>query len=444
MQFHCSTAECRLLLQFAIEVQKCSIMFAIRTVLHCLTPFFEAISSHVCYSNHILHLNRKLRIQSKAEEVQKVLTMDDQFAIGLESEETSHPAKKLAQEVPTRWTSLFALLSTVYHSYSSIKHELIEMNSIDLFLLQSELNLLGDLVNFLDAFDSWTKSIQTDYISLSNAVLMREQLYEIVTSCSSKDHKVIQDIKRKMHANWDNRIPSLGIHYLATLLDPSLKHLKSLEDYFKSYDGSDFDFVVSMLKELNLDIDDLYRRKSVPASKHAGDPLSDNTDSPATVAADTSDEVQILSAPDINTDKVDKAPVDGKLKRSLTKKEEIELLAKKKRLNLIQRYSMVDQGPNTKSRKLQIELINYRSTPDLIDEHFDLFQYWKEKRACYPGLSNLARIVHCIPATSAEIERVWSLSGLVLSSRRSKLDPQNYKHLIFVRYNWDMVKEAVD
>ena len=166
MQFHCSTAECRLLLQFAIEVQKCSIMFAIRTVLHCLTPFFEAISSHVCYSNHILHLNRKLRIQSKAEEVQKVLTMDDQFAIGLESEETSQPAKKLAQEVPTRWTSLFALLSTVYHSYSSIKHELIEMNSIDLFLLQSELNLLGDLVNFLDAFDSWTKSIQTDYINL--------------------------------------------------------------------------------------------------------------------------------------------------------------------------------------------------------------------------------------------------------------------------------------
>ena len=217
-----------------------------------------------------------------------------------------------------------------------------------------------------------------------------------------------------------------------------------MEDYFKSYDGSDFDFVVSMLKELNLDMDDLYRRKSVPASKHAGDPLSDNTGSPATVAADTSDEVQILSAPDINTDKVDKAPVDGKLKRSLTKKEEIELLAKKKRLNLIQRYSMVDQGPNTKSRKLQIELINYRSTPDLIDEHFDLFQYWKEKRACYPGLSNLARIVHCIPATSAEIERVWSLSGLVLSSRRSKLDPQNYKHLIFVRYNWDMVKEAVD
>ena len=105
---------------------------------------------------------------------------------------------------------------------------------------------------------------------------------------------------------------------------------------------------------------------------------------------------------------------------------------------------MVDPGPNTEARKLQIELINYRSTPDLIDEHYDLFQYWKEKRACYPGLSNLARIVHCIPATSAEIERVWSLSGLVLSSRRSKLDPQNYKHLIFVRYNWDMVKLAVE
>ena len=90
-----------------------------------------------------------------------------------------------------------------------------------------------------------------------------------------------------------------------------------------------------------------------------------------------------------------------------------------------------------------MELVNYRNTEDDIDEKYDLFEYWKGKSACYPGHSKVARIVHCIPATSAEIEQVWSLSGLVLSSRRSKLDPQNYKHLIYTRYNWEIVRSAL-
>ena len=71
------------------------------------------------------------------------------------------------------------------------------MNSIDLFLLQSDINLLGELVKSLSCFDTWTKSIQSDYVSLSNAVLKRERLYELVTS-SNNDQAVVQDLKRKV------------------------------------------------------------------------------------------------------------------------------------------------------------------------------------------------------------------------------------------------------
>ena len=353
--------------------------------------------------------------------------MDDQFAIGIHEVETSTSAKKLAQEVPTRWTSLFALLTTVYHSYSSIKRGLIEMNSIDLFLLQSEINLLGELVKFLSCFDTWTKSIQSDYVSLSNAVLMREQLYELVTS-SNNDHAVVQDLKRKMHANWDCRIPSLGIHYLAALLDPSLKKLKSLKDYLSSYDGTVLDFVSRMLRDLGLKMSDLY--KPAQGEKSVDDSVRTPPDQPT---EDQDNEVQIVHP----------ATAEITLKRSLTKKEEKELNVKRKRLDLIKRFSSVGVNNWSESSCLNVELVNYMNSEDLIDEDFDLLEYWRNKKSCFPGLSRLARITHSIPATSSEIERVWSLSGLIISARRSSIDPQNYKHLIYARYNWDIVKSAV-
>ena len=52
-------------------------------------------------------------------------------------------------------------------------------------------------------------------------------------------------------------------------------------------------------------------------------------------------------------------------------------------------------------------------------------------------------MVHAVPATFAEIERVWSTYGLILSSRRSCIEAQNYKHWIFTRYNWDITRKFV-
>ena len=43
-------------------------------------------------------------------------------------------------------------------------------------------------------------------------------------------------------------------------------------------------------------------------------------------------------------------------------------------------------------------------------EDFNILEWWKSKQFIYTTLSNLARDLFCIPATSAYVERVFSIS----------------------------------
>ena len=308
------------------------------------------------------------------------------------------------------------------------------MGKVELLLLQSEFDLLQQLVKLLKTFDTWTKSIQTDYVSLSNAVLMREHLYEMVMEPS--ENRIIKDIKNKMLVAWDSRIPSLGIHYLAALLDPTLKTLKSVEDFFVAHDKTSF--VMQMLGELSIPLDKLYPP-----------PTPEPTASVATSSSDTPT-ARTAQDPDANTAQDPDSPTEPEveeipLKRPPSKADIKSDEAKKRRLELIKRYSIspassVDNSLAT--RKLSLEIGNYCMM--VHDMEMDPMEFWRDKKEMFPGLRQLARVIHAVPATSAEIERVWSTSGLILSSRRSKLLPQNYKHWIFARYNWEITREFVE
>ena len=66
--------------------------------------------------------------------------------------------------------------------------------------------------------------------SLSTSILIRKHRYNIILP-KTGDYDMI---KSKMMGHWDTRLPSTGLHYLAAFLDPSLKKLRSLEDFLKT------------------------------------------------------------------------------------------------------------------------------------------------------------------------------------------------------------------
>ena len=144
----------------------------------------------------------------------------------------------------------YALLHTVYNV---VKHELLEQDNSYLLLWQSVYRLLNELLAILETLNQYTFSIQSNYASLYNSIIIRDHLYEVVTKSTSYC-KALKDVKYKMHLSWDTRIPSMGFHNIADFLDPSLKYLRSLLNYIKTRKDTMSYFIQEVIAELGITI----------------------------------------------------------------------------------------------------------------------------------------------------------------------------------------------
>jgi hypothetical protein len=59
-------------------------------------------------------------------------------------------------------------------------------------------------------------------------------------------------------------------------------------------------------------------------------------------------------------------------------------------------------------------------------------------------LSSLARIVLCIPATSAPSERIFSVANLILSKNRARLDSETAGNIVFLNQSIDWYEGITD
>ncbi|CAN0376577.1 unnamed protein product, partial [Pylaiella littoralis] len=60
-------------------------------------------------------------------------------------------------------------------------------------------------------------------------------------------------------------------------------------------------------------------------------------------------------------------------------------------------------------------------------------EWWRVKEREFPSLGGMARRVLCIPASQAQSERVFSSASLVVTKKRSRLDPENVELMVFLR-----------
>ena len=69
----------------------------------------------------------------------------------------------------------------------------------------------------------------------------------------------------------------------------------------------------------------------------------------------------------------------------------------------------------------------------------DVLQFWENNKTVFPGLYAMTRKILCVPSITAGVERLFSISGFVLSNRRLSLTDRNFHDHVFAHCNLDLL-----
>mgnify|MGYP002379593554 CR=1 FL=1 len=70
-----------------------------------------------------------------------------------------------------------------------------------------------------------------------------------------------------------------------------------------------------------------------------------------------------------------------------------------------------------------------------------VLQYWEKYKTHFPNVHAVARKVLSIPASNTEVERLFSNSKMVMTDKRTRLDPEKLNKMLFLRKNLHSLKQ---
>ena len=92
---------------------------------------------------------------------------------------------------------------------------------------------------------------------------------------------------------------------------------------------------------------------------------------------------------------------------------------------------------------MKIEMNRYESY-SYASKDENILKWWKQHENILPLLSNIAKTVLAIPASSAKSERVFSTGGNVVTKKRNRLAPKKVEKLIITAENGKHVEDEED
>jgi hypothetical protein len=96
------------------------------------------------------------------------------------------------------------------------------------------------------------------------------------------------------------------------------------------------------------------------------------------------------------------------------------------------------------SKDPEMELINqYLACKATSEEEDKPLLFWKKHESQYPAMAALAKIYLCISCSSVAVESMFSITGLILNSRRSSLAPWRLNYLSFIHNNLPVFKGSL-
>lgn len=87
---------------------------------------------------------------------------------------------------------------------------------------------------------------------------------------------------------------------------------------------------------------------------------------------------------------------------------------------------------------IQREVNKYTSVEGVVE---DPLKWWSENGIQFPYLCKIAKVILSFQATSAMVERFFSKAGILLTKRKANLNPINLQKILFVHENYNLIKD---
>lgn len=73
-----------------------------------------------------------------------------------------------------------------------------------------------------------------------------------------------------------------------------------------------------------------------------------------------------------------------------------------------------------------------------VSSDWNVLEFWKEYKGRFPLMTQLAKQIFAIPATSAAAETNFSAAGHILCAKRAQLNPCSLEAMLVIRSNKDL------
>ena len=260
---------------------------------------------------------------------------------------------------------------------------LIEIRKPELMPIDTEISTMEAFVDVMKPIVEITETIGGEKQVTLSAV--RPLIYKLLTKylqVTSEDFRIKKEIKKAVKTDLENcyQDPQLEVLNKACFLDPRFKSLSFLPEAERR-------FIRSLVEEEAVEL------------RQAG--------------SENASESSITES----------GPQKKNPKKGLYSSLE----------DLMDLPSVTSDNPQEAVKKETQQYLSLDATSS--DNPIDPVKWWKTYSVQLPFLSSLARKYLCIPATSVSSERAFSVSGNIITSKRSCLHPENTEMLTFLASN---------
>ena len=369
-------------------------------------------------------------LAEKLEILSELLQADSNISIGLEVDESNvdrptgnaenaesgtnnisvsarviqHEHQTLKQCCVTRWNSLLTMIDSVLCLWTELMEALKRNGDRQYCLSDDDKAVLTELRAFLLPFKDLSDLVSSEQPHLGLVPLIIREIKDVIGHVDG-ECDAIGHLKDAINAKLNHRFKVTDNMQIATILDPTLKHMVMQVGKFETSDSTKV-----LLREETLKA--VQRR-----NKYCKNAARNSSQQPQGVEASSA----------VNESQCQNTSANSK------------------KLRLLQKFGVCVAADNL-ANVIDAEISSYLSCTVTGDAACAIesatastvspLKFWKTREHIYPNLSVLARNYFTASASSVPVEEMFSTTGLILNLKRSSMAPYRANILSFVHNNY--------